>query len=152
MTFDDRLFDLYIDLPEPPLVANGCANATRAGKLLFISGVLPRSEGKMMKGRAGVEVTVDKAKLAAKAALINALGIASVELGGTLNKVKRLVSLSGFVACGADFKDHAKVFAGASELIKDIFGSSGTHVREIVGVSSLPEGATLSLSIVLELK
>lgn len=152
MTFDDRLYDLFVDLPEPPTAGTGCANAVRAGKLLFVSGVLPRSEGKMMKGRVGVEVTVDKAKLAARAALINALGIAVHELGGSLNKVKHMVSMSGSVACGADFKDHTKVLDGASELIKDVFGSSGKHVREAVGVSSLPQGATLSLSIVMELK
>ena len=124
----------------------------RAGKLIFVAGVLPRSEGKMMKGRAGVEVTVDKAKLAARAALINALGIISAELGGSLNKIKRIVSVKGAVACGADFKDHSKVVDGASELIKDVFGSNGKHVREAIGVSSLPEGATISLSIVMELK
>lgn len=152
MTFDDRLYELYIDLPEPPAAEKTTVHAVRAGKLLFVAGVLPRSEGKMMKGRAGVEVSLDKAKLAARAALVNAFGIMVAELGGSLGKIRRIVKLSGAVACGADFKDQFKVFDGASELIKDVFGSQGKHVREVVGASSLPEGATVELSIVVELK
>lgn len=152
MTFDDRLFELYIDLPEPPAGEKTTAHAVKAGKLLFVAGVLPRSEGKMMKGRAGVDVTLDKAKLAARAALVNAFGIIATELGGSLNKIKRIVKLSGAVACGADFKDQFKVFDGASELLKDVFGNQGKHVREVVGASSLPEGAVVELSIVVELK
>jgi enamine deaminase RidA (YjgF/YER057c/UK114 family) len=152
MTFDDRLFELYIDLPEPPSAEKATAHAVKAGKLLFVAGVLPRSEGKMMKGRVGVDVTLDKAKLAARAALVNAFGIMAQELGGTLNKIKRIVKLSGAVACGADFKDHFKVLDSASELLKDVFGNQGKHVREVIGASSLPEGAVVELSLVVELK
>lgn len=152
MTFDDRLFELYIELPEPPAVEKTAVHAVKTGKLLFVSGVLPRSEGKMMKGRAGVDVSLDKAKLAARAALVNAFGIISAELGGSLNKIKRIVKLSGAVACGADFKDHLKVFDSASGLLKDVFGNQGKHAREVVGASSLPEGAVVELSLVVELK
>jgi len=152
MTFDDRLFELYIDLPEPPASGKATVHAVRTGKLLFVSGVLPRSEGKMMKGRAGIDTTLDKAKLAARTALVNAFGIIAAELGGSLNKIKRIVKLSGAVACGADFKDQFKVFDGASELLKDVFGIQGKHVREVVGASSLPEGAIVELSLIVELK
>lgn len=152
MTFDDRLYELFIDLPEPPAIGKTTVHAVKVGKLLFVAGVLPRSEGRMMTGRAGVDVSLDKAKLAARAALINAFGVIAVELGGSLNKIKRIVKLSGAVACGADFKDQNKVFDSASDLLKDVFGTQGKHVREIIGASSLPEGAVVELSIVLELK
>jgi len=152
MTFDDRLFELYIDLPEPPATDKATVHALRAGKLLFVAGVLPRSEGRMMTGRAGVDVSLDKAKLAARAALVNAFGIIAAELGGSLSKIRRIVKLSGAVACGADFKDQFKVFDSASELINDVFGTHGKHVREVTGASSLPEGAVVELSLIVELK
>jgi len=152
MTFDERLDELYIDLPEPAAVVGAGVHAVRTGKLFFLGGVLPLSEGRMMKGRAGIEARLDVAKSAARASAINALAVLMQELGGSLNKVKRIVQLTMHVASGADFKDHFKVLDGASELIGQIFGSAGKHARIATGVASLPEGATVELSLIVEVK
>ncbi len=152
MDFDARLDDLYIDLPEPPDALGSYVHAVKAGKLLFVSGVLPRLEGRIMKGRAGVDVRLDIAKSAARGAAVNALAIIAAELGGSLNKVKRIVQVAGLVSCGADFKDHSKVLDGASELMGQIFGSAGKHTRIASGAASLPEGATVELSMIVEVK
>lgn len=152
MDFDERLDELFIDLPEPPPMVGPGVNAVRAGKLIHISGVLPRSEGRMMKGRAGIDVRMDIAAAAARAAMMIALSILRAELGGTLNRVKRIVQLTALVASGADFKDHFRVLDGASELLVQIFGSAGKHTRIASGAASLPEGATVELSIIVEVK
>ncbi len=152
MDFDERLEDLYVDLPEPAQLVGAGVHAVRTGKLLYVGGVLPRLEGKMMKGRAGIDVNIDAAKLAARAAAVNALAVIRQELGGTLNKVKRIVQVSILVASGADFKDHYKVIDGASELLGQVFGASGKHARIAAGAVSLPENATVELSMIVEVK
>jgi enamine deaminase RidA (YjgF/YER057c/UK114 family) len=153
MSFDDKLDELFIDLPEPPPDLGTTIGALLVGKTLSVCGALPFSEGRIQHaGRAGVEVKADTAKLAARIATVMALAMAKRALGGTLDKIRRVVRLDGFVACGADFRDHARVIDGASELLVQIFGPSGKHVRNAVGVTSLPQNACAMLSIVFEVK
>ena len=153
MDFDDKLEELFIDLPEPPPDLGAAVGAATVGKLLHVGGVLPFAEGKVQhQGRAGVEVRLDSAKLAARIAAVMAIAYARRELGGTLAKIRRVVRVEGFVACGADFRDHAKVVDGASELFAQIFGPHGKHVRTAVGVASLPQNACVMLAVTFELK
>ena len=153
MNFDTKLDQLYIDLPEPPPTMGAVAHVVRAGKLLFVSGVLPRAEGgKIMTGRAGVEVRLDAAKAAAHASTVMALAMLAQELGGSLTSIKRIVQISLAVACGADFKDHLKVADATGELLQQIFGAAGKSARSAIGATSLPEGATVELSMIVEIK
>lgn len=153
MDFDEKLDELYIDLPEPPQSATGTTHAVQVGKLLYISGVLPLSEGKIApKGRVGLEVRQDNAKLAARIAAVNALAIISTECGGTLNKVKRIIQVTGFIAAGGDFRQHFKVLDGATELLNQVFGPAGKHTRNAVGCTTLPQDACIELSLIVELK
>ena len=153
MDFDDKLEELFIDLPEPPPDKGAAVGAATVGKLLAVGGVLPFAEGKIQHpGRAGVEVRVDNARLAARFAAVMALALARRELGGSLAKIKRVARVEGFVACGADFRDHAKVIDGAGELFVQVFGPQGKHVRTAVGVASLPQNACVMLAVTFELK
>ena len=153
MNFDKKLEELFIDLPEPHTCATGTAHAVKSGKLVFINGVLPFSEGRIItKGRVGLEVTLDQAGRAARIAAIYALGIFASEFGGSINKVKRIISVTGFIASGGDFRDHFKVLNSVSDLFEQIFGSAGKHSRNAVGCSCLPNDACLELSLVIEIK
>lgn len=153
MNFDEKIEELYIDMTEPPPEKGSVASAVKSGKQLFISGVLPYASGRIQSpGRAGVEVRLDTAKLAARTAAVMALSYARQELGGSLNRIGRVVKLDAYVACGADFADHAKVVDGASELLGEIFGKYGKHSRTIAGASSLPQNACVEISILFELK
>jgi enamine deaminase RidA (YjgF/YER057c/UK114 family) len=153
MNYDEKIEELFIDLPEPPIDKGGAVGVVKFGKLILVGGMLPLLGGKVQQpGRVGVEVRLDNAKLAARTAAVMALAYVRKELGGTLNNIKRLIKVDGYVACGADFKDHAKVIDGASELFTQIFGPSGKHVRTAVGVSSLPENSCVELSVVFEVK
>jgi enamine deaminase RidA (YjgF/YER057c/UK114 family) len=150
--FDERLDEYYIDLPEPLSPQGTAVNAVRTGKLLHIGGVPPLSEGRMIKGRVGVEVRTDMAGKAARAAAMNALAILRSELGGTLNKVKRIVQLQAMIACGTEFSEHLRVLDAASDLIVQIFGPSGKHSRIATGAISLPGNAVVQLSMIVEVK
>ncbi len=152
MDFDERIEELFLDLPEAPPEAGAVVNAIQTGKYIYLSGVLPWKHGKMAyKGRVGLELTLDAGKLAAHAATLQALGILRTFLDGSLNKVKQIVSLKGFVASGAEFKEQHKVLDGASQLLSDVFGATaGKHARAAIGVTSLPFGAAIQLELIIE--
>jgi enamine deaminase RidA (YjgF/YER057c/UK114 family) len=153
MNYDEKLHELFIDLPEPPTTLGGTSNTTQVGKLLFINGVLPLSEGRISpKGRVGLEVNTDNARRAARTTAVNCLGAISTHCGGTINKVKQIVSVTGYIAAGGEFRDHFKVLDGASELFSQIFGPAGKHTRNAVGCSNLPNDACVELSMIVELK
>jgi enamine deaminase RidA (YjgF/YER057c/UK114 family) len=151
MNFDEKIDELFIDLPEPSKDTGAVVQVIRVGKLIHVSGVLPFSEGRIQfPGRVGIEVKLDSARLAARTAAVMVLAILNHELGGSLNKVKRVISVDGFVACGADFIDHPKVLNGASDLFAQIFGPYGKHVRTSVGITSLPRNACVEISCIFE--
>lgn len=153
MNYDDKLEELFIDLPEPLPDTGSTVNAIQMGKFLCIGGTLPFSEGKIQyPGRVGIELRADNARLAARSAAVMVLAQASRALDGTLNNIRRVVRVDGFVACGADFKDHPKVIDGASELFVQIFGINGRHIRTVAGAPSLPQNACVELSVVFEIR
>lgn len=152
MNIDDKLEELFIDLPELAVDAGHTLAALQVGKLLYVAGALPFSEGRIQfPGRVGVEVRLDNAKMAARMAAICVLAAAKRELGN-LKSIRRVVRLDASVACGVDFKEHAKVVDGASELFTQVFGSNGKHVRSLTGASSLPQNACVEISVVFEIK
>lgn len=152
-SYDERLDELFIDLPEPPADTGHVISALLMGKLLYVGGVLPFAEGRIQHpGRAGIEVRLDNAKQAARLAAVYALAIANRELGGSLDKIRRVVRLDGFVSCGSEFRDHTKVIDGASELFTQIFGAHGKHIRTVAGALSLPQNACVEISVVFEVK
>ena len=153
MDFDERLDELYIDLTEAGPLPAGVEHAVKTGHLVFVSGKLPRAEGRLThRGRLGLEMTLDQGKAAARAALVQSLSALWHFLDGSLNKVKRIVAVRGFVASGADFKEHQKVFELASKLLIDIFGNAGKHSLTAVGVSNLPNGAAVEIELIVEVK
>lgn len=153
MNFDEKLAELFIDLPEPPTEPAGQVWSLQVGKLLHVAGALPFSEGRIQHpGRAGIDNKLDTARLAARLAAIQALAMASRELGGSLSKIRRVVRVDGYVACGADFRDHGKVIEGASDLLMQVFGPMGKHLRSAVGAVSLPGNACVQLAMTFEVK
>lgn len=153
MNFDDKLEELFIDMTEPPSEKGAAVTTVRSGKHLYVTGVIPYASGRVQSpGRVGVEVRSDAGKLAARTAAVMVLSHAMQEMGGTLNKIKRIIKMDAFVACGAEFKEHARIIDGASELFMQIFGPNGKHARSIAGATSLPKNACVELSVVFEVK
>lgn len=144
---DDRLKALGITLPAPVKPVANYVPWVISGKLVFVSGQLPMLDGKLI---AGTEIA-DRA-LAARQCAINIIAHLRDACDGDLSRIKRIVKLTGFVACTADFTDHPKIINGASDLMVEIFGDVGRHARAAVGVASLPLGASVEIEAIAELE
>jgi enamine deaminase RidA (YjgF/YER057c/UK114 family) len=145
-----RLQELGIRLPTPPLPLGAYVESVRTGNLLFLSGTLPIEDGKpRYLGHLGNELSVEEGRAAARLAALNALALAKEHLG-SLDRVTRVVRLGVSLATTPDFRGHAKVADGASELMVSTFGVEKTSTRLVFGMASLPVGASVVLEVILE--
>lgn len=150
MSAEERLRALGLVLPKVPEPVGLYAPAVHSGNLVFVSGQLPTTGGRLMlTGKVGREVTVEQAQEAARQAAINVLAVVRVGLG-SLDRVRRVVRLEGYVASDPDFTDQAAVMNGASELMGQVFGEAGRHARAAVGVAVLPKDAPVEVAAVFE--
>jgi enamine deaminase RidA (YjgF/YER057c/UK114 family) len=118
-----------------------------SGNLAFVAGQIPM-EGKHVKFTGKVD-SIEIGQEAARLCTINALAQLKASLG-SLDKVKRVIKVTGFVNCEPSFADHVKVINAASDLLVNIFGEKGKHARAAVGVSSLPLDSTVELELIAE--
>ncbi len=139
---EQKLLQMLHKLPEMPPALGSYVPALRVGNLLYISGQLPIFKNSLgaYKGRLGKEITLEAAQRGAKQCTLNALALAKNELG-SLEKIRRVIKLTGFVAGMPGFVDQPKVLNAASELLVDLYGENGKHARVAVGVTDLPMGA-----------
>lgn len=152
MTIDERLNELDISLPDSPKPLGSYLPYVRAGNLIFMSGVLPLRNGKLLRtGRVGETVSVDEASEDARQVVVNALSVLRAA-AGDLEKVSKCVKLNGYVASAADFTDQPKVLNGASDLLFEIFGEAGRHARAAVGVYSLPLNSPVEIDFIFEIE
>lgn len=150
MGAEARLKELGISLPSGSSPAANYANAVRSGNLLFIAGKAPLPEGgKLPKGRLGQEFGTAEGYRFARSAALDILAVIRAELG-SLDRVLRIVEVQGFVNATPEFEDHANVMNGCSDLLVEIFGSSGVHARSVLGASSLRAGIPVVLKAVVE--
>ncbi len=151
MSAEKRIEELGLSIPEPPAQIGAYLPCVRSGGLLFVSGVLPMVEGVLRyRGKLGLELGIQEGYEAAGIACLNALAIIRRELG-TLDGVKRIVKLTGFVASSTGFYDQPKVVNGASDLLVEVFGEAGKHARAAVGCSSLPADAPVEIEMIVEM-
>lgn len=152
MTPEEKIIALGIELPEIPKPIGSYLPFVRTGNLIYLSGILPLRNGKLLKeGRVGEEVTPDDAAQLAGETAINALAVLRTAVG-SLNNVKRCVKLTGFIASAQDFTGQPKVLNGASDLIFEIFGEEGRHARAAVGVNVLPMNSPIEIEFIFEVK
>ncbi|OGW26181.1 MAG: LysR family transcriptional regulator [Nitrospirae bacterium GWC2_42_7] len=152
MTPEEKLKSLDIELQEMPKPLGSYLPFVRTGNLLYLSGMLPLRDGKLIKeGRVGENVTPDDAVQLARAAAINALAVLRYAVG-SLNNVKRCVKITGFISSAQDFTGQPKVLNGASDLIFDIFDEAGRHARAAVGVNVLPMNSPIEIEFIFEVE
>ena len=148
----DNLKNLNIILPNAPDPVGAYAAFKKCGNLLFISGQLPiSSDGKMIKGKIGEDLTLKDGYEASKLCVINILAQAKKALNGDLNKVKNCIKITGFVNSTDDFKDQPKVINSASETLSNVFGVNGMHARAAISANSLPLGAAVEIDAIFEI-
>ena len=151
MSFEERIQELHIDLAEVGAVGNYLP-ALKVGKLVFVSGQLPKSDGRLThSGRVGRELSLEDGRRAARTCIVNCLAALRSAVG-SLDKVQRIVRISGYVTSAVGFQEQHKVMDAASELLVDIFGPSGRHARSAIGVVELPLGAPVEIELIAELK
>lgn len=147
---EQRLSELGIVLPSPPTPLGAYVEAVRSGNLVFFSGMLPVVERKpQFVGRVGGELTIEDGRKAAATATLNGLSAAKAYLG-SLDRVRAIAKLGVYIATEGDFKEHAKVADGASELLEALFGTEKLSPRIVLGVASLPLGVPIEVELVLE--
>lgn len=146
-----KLKDLGITLPDPAAPVATYVACVQSGGMLFVSGQLPLHADGMIKGHLGKNVTIDQGKQAAQLCAIQILAQAQKFLGN-LERIERLVKLTGFVSCTGDFTDHPAVMNGASDFMVQVLGEAGKHARAAVGVASLPLGAAVEVEAIFEIK
>ncbi len=145
-----KLNDLGHSLPEVPTPVAAYVNCVRSGSLLFLSGGLPIDGERKIIGKVPSEVSVEEAREAAAMIVLNRLAVIREELG-SLDKVRRIVALNGYVNSDPDFYGHPQVINGASELLVEIFGDKGKHSRTALGVASLPLNVAVEINLVIEI-
>jgi enamine deaminase RidA (YjgF/YER057c/UK114 family) len=150
MSPEDKLKELGIKLPEAPKPLGSYVPSVQTGNLLYLSGILPLINGKLLRtGRVGESVSLDEAREDAKTATINALSVLKSNIGN-LDKVKRCVKISGYIASAPDFTEQPKVLNAASDLIFEVFGDAGRHARAAVGVNVLPLNSPVEIEFIFE--
>jgi enamine deaminase RidA (YjgF/YER057c/UK114 family) len=145
------LSELVALLPPPPLPIGSYVATVQVGNLVHTSGVLPMKEGQVaVTGAVGSwDVSVAEGQEAARLCILNALSLVQHALG-SLDRVKRIVKLTGFVNSAPNFYEQPQVMNAASDLLVQYFGEAGKHVRSAVGVASLPKNASVELELVVE--
>jgi enamine deaminase RidA (YjgF/YER057c/UK114 family) len=150
MTPEDKLKKLGIELPEVPKPLGSYIPAMRTGNLIFLSGMLPLIQGKLVRqGKVGEDLRIEEAAEGVRTAVINALSVLKANIG-TLNNVKKCVKITGYIASSPNFTDQPLVLNAASDLLFEIFGEAGRHARVAVGVNVLPLNSPVEIEFIFE--
>ena len=153
MSYDDRLKELKIDLPEAKAPVGNYVATKVSGKMLFVSGQISIDEsGQLIKGKVGKDLDTEAGYNAAKRCALSIIAQVKKACGNDLSKVKSCVKLTGFVNSTDEFIDQPKVLNGASDLIASVFGEAGMHTRAAVSTNSLPLGVSVEVDAIFELK
>ena len=152
MNFEDKIKELKIELPEAKAPVGNYVATKKVGNLLYISGqVSINSNGELIKGKVGKDLTTDEAYKAAERCGISIIAQVKSACDGDLSRVKSCIKLTGFVNSTNDYTDQPKVINGASDLIASIFGEAGMHTRAAVSTNSLPLGVSVEVDAIFEL-
>ncbi len=146
-----RIEALGHTLPDVPVPVAAYVNCVRSGNLLFLSGGLPIDGDRKIIGQVPRDVSVEEAQDGARIIILNRLAVVKQEIG-SLDKVKQIVALNGFVNSAPDFYGHPQVINGASELLIEIFGDKGKHSRTALGAASLPLNVAVEINLIVEVE
>ena len=153
MSFEEKIKELKINLPEAKAPVGNYVATKVSGKMLFISGQISIDEtGQLIKGKVGKDLDTDAGYNAAKRCALSIIAQVKKACGNDLSKIKSCVKLTGFVNSTDEFIDQPKVLNGASDLIASVFGESGMHTRAAVSTNSLPLGVSVEVDAIFELK
>lgn len=148
---EKALADLNLVLPSAPSPGGNYVSAKRVGPILYLSGVISTGPGGTITGLAGADRTVEEGYVAARACALTQLAVIKRELG-SLDRVDEVISVNGYVNATAGFGDSPAIINGASDLLVQVFGEAGRHVRAALGVSALPRNALVEVQMAVRVK
>jgi enamine deaminase RidA (YjgF/YER057c/UK114 family) len=150
MGVEARLQELGIALPPPPAAGGNYVSARTLGQIVYLSGVISTDSSGIITGTVGADRTVEQGYAAARCCALTQLAVLKRHLG-SLDAVKSVISVNGYVNAVAGFEDSPRVINGASDLLVEVFGEPGRHVRAALGVSALPRHALVELQMSVEI-
>ncbi len=152
MSAEEKLRKLGIVLPVPPAPVAAYVPVVQTGNLAFVSGQGPIRDGKAAyTGRLGAEISLEQGQEAARLAVLNCLAQLKAHLG-SLDRVRRIVKVLGFVAGTDQFDRQPYVINGGSQLLEQVFGEAGRHARSAIGTNSLPFGIPVEIELIAEVE
>lgn len=149
---ETRLASLGVTLPDAPAPAANYVPFVQAGDLVFVSGQISNGPDGLIKGRLGDGMDVAAGAAAAKACAISLLAQLKAACDGDIDRLVRVVKLTGFVNSTADFTDQPKVINGASDFLVEALGDMGRHSRSAVSAASLPLGVAVEIEAIFQIK
>ena len=153
MSYEEKIKELKINLPEAKAPVGNYVATKVSGKILFVSGQISIDEtGQLIKGKIGKDLDTEAGYNAAKRCALSIIAQVKKACNNDLSKVKSCVKLTGFVNSTDEFIDQPKVLNGASDLIASVFGDAGMHTRAAVSTNSLPLGVSVEVDSIFELK
>ena len=147
---ESRLSELGIVLPALPSSGGNYIPAKTVGRIVYLSGVVSTGAAGVITGTVGAGRTIEEGYAAARACSLTHLAVLKRHLG-SLDAVKGIVGVNGYVNAIAGFAESPAVINGASDFLVEIFGEAGRHVRAAIGVSALPRNALVEVQMTVEI-
>ena len=146
MSAESQLESLGLTLPSAPSPGGNYLSSKRIGELVFLAGVISTNASGVMTGTVGLDRNIADGYNAARACALTQLAVLKRDLG-TLDAIAEIISVNGYVNAIAGFEDSPAVINGFSDLLVQLFGDAGKHVRAAVGVSALPRNAIVEVQM-----
>jgi enamine deaminase RidA (YjgF/YER057c/UK114 family) len=146
MTREEHLASLGLALPSLPAPGGNYLSAKRIGSIVYLAGVISTNSTGVMTGTVGLDRTVTDGYNAARACALTQLAVLKRELG-SLDAIAEIIAVNGYVNAIAGFEDSPTVINGASDLLVELLGVAGKHVRAAVGVNALPRNAIVEIQM-----
>src|SRR5580658_4473828 len=151
MTREEQLAELGLALPASPSPGGNYLSAKRVGQLIYLAGAISTNASGVMTGTVGLDRSVADGYSAARACALTQLAVLKRDLG-SLETIAEIVSVNGYVNAVSGFEDSPEVINGASDLLVQVFGEAGKHVRAAIGVSALPRNATVEIQMTVRIE
>lgn len=149
---EERLAALQLRLPDPVQPQFEYVPVVVVGDVAYVSGQVPRLDAhSVITGKLGADLDVERGREAARLCVLHGLAALKHALGN-LERVERIVKVTGFVASASGFTQQPQVIDGASRLLGEIFGDRGRHARSAIGVAELPRGSAVEVEMIVALQ
>lgn len=152
MSIENRLSELGVTLPDAPAPAANYVPFVQIGDLVYVSGQISNGPDGLITGKLGDDMDVEAGAAAAKACAISLLAQVKAACGGDMDRLARVVKLTGFVNSTADFTEQPKVVNGASDFLVEALGDIGRHSRSAVSAASLPLGVAVEIEGIFQIR